>query len=132
MFLKVATLGYALYDGVGMMSWVGKVSSPFSPLRESDTLSVSKYRSLMSSCKVPEEKHEQVWMDQLVNVLLYQYTHSSHTSMLMYKVMFSEFISYVHLYCHLVAKWSKVYLRGFRKTAEQAGMPNGYFFIRCK
>ncbi|KAF7428491.1 hypothetical protein PC9H_007715 [Pleurotus ostreatus] len=65
---EVATLGYALYDGVGMMSWV-----------------VSKYRSLMSSCKVPEEKHEQVWMDQLVNVLLYQYTHSSHTSMLMYK-----------------------------------------------
>ncbi|KAF4567788.1 hypothetical protein EYR40_006796 [Pleurotus pulmonarius] len=65
---EVATLGYALYDGVGMMSWV-----------------VSKYRSLMSSCKVPKEKHEQIWMDQLVNVLLYQYTHSSHTSMLMYK-----------------------------------------------
>ncbi|KAJ8518038.1 hypothetical protein ONZ45_g4854 [Pleurotus djamor] len=65
---EVATIGYALYDSPALISWL-----------------VPKYRGILETSNCPKDRREQVWLDQLVNILLYQYTHSAHTSMLMYR-----------------------------------------------
>ncbi|KAJ8502563.1 hypothetical protein ONZ45_g11640 [Pleurotus djamor] len=72
---EVATIGYATYDGIGFLSWVA-----------------GKYQAIIRTGNVAPERVDQVWTDLLTNVLMYQYTHSSHTSMLMYKQSGTEHI----------------------------------------
>ncbi|KAL0956250.1 hypothetical protein HGRIS_002404 [Hohenbuehelia grisea] len=65
---EVATIGYAVYDGIGMASWM-----------------VGKYVTAMKSAKVPDERKAEIFHELLANILALQYTHSNHTSMLMYR-----------------------------------------------